>query len=376
VLLALSEIRRGKLRFGLLTGAVGLLVFLILFLQTLTGALLGFFTGALEHQSAQILVYGEDARRNPESSRVTVETVDAVAQVDGVATAAAFSENTLSVDAGGADLFDTTIFGYELDGPGEPTTLSQGRLPRADGEAVASAIDAGSGFGLGDVVTVVPGKQELTIVGLADDLRFSVQPTLFVSYETFERTVLATNPDAQAVLPSMVAVRVDAGVETAAVANEITDRVEGVDAVTREGAVSSLPGVSAVRSSFQVLLFLAGFVVLLVTGIFFSILTVQKTQALTLLRAVGASAGYLLRNLLLQVLLVTLGGIGVAAGLLALAASVSTPDFPIDADPGLILATGSATLVLALAASIASIRRVRRLDPAGATTRMAGGGLA
>jgi len=141
-------------------------------------------------------------------------------------------------------------------------------------------------------------------------------------------------------------------------------------------ALSVLPGVSAVRSSFQVLLFLAGFVVLLVTGIFFSILTVQKTQALTLLRAVGASAGYLLRNLLLQVLLVTLGGIGVAAGLLALAASVSTPDFPIDADPGLILATGSATLVLALAASIASIRRVRRLDPAGATTRMAGGGLA
>ena len=38
--LAWTEIKRAKLRFGLLTGAVALLVFLILFLQTLSGQLL------------------------------------------------------------------------------------------------------------------------------------------------------------------------------------------------------------------------------------------------------------------------------------------------------------------------------------------------
>ena len=42
--LALAEIRRAKLRFGLLIGAVALLVFLILFQQTLAAGLLGSFT--------------------------------------------------------------------------------------------------------------------------------------------------------------------------------------------------------------------------------------------------------------------------------------------------------------------------------------------
>ena len=69
--LALREIRRSKVRFSLLTVAIGLLVFLAFFMQTLLVNLLGFFTGALEHQSATVLVYGEDARRSLEGSSVT-----------------------------------------------------------------------------------------------------------------------------------------------------------------------------------------------------------------------------------------------------------------------------------------------------------------
>ncbi|MEZ5273015.1 MAG: hypothetical protein R2694_12040 [Ilumatobacteraceae bacterium] len=50
--LAWHEMRRSKLRFGLLTGAVGLLVFLILFQQALLGGLITQFIGAVRNQSA------------------------------------------------------------------------------------------------------------------------------------------------------------------------------------------------------------------------------------------------------------------------------------------------------------------------------------
>jgi hypothetical protein len=83
--LALREMRRAPWRFALLTGAVGLLVFLVLFVQALTGALIGQFTGALEHQSADVLVYSAQARKNLEGSLVATSTVDAVAAVSGVA---------------------------------------------------------------------------------------------------------------------------------------------------------------------------------------------------------------------------------------------------------------------------------------------------
>ena len=59
--LALAEIRRPKLRFGMLTGAVTLLVFLILFQQSLAGSLLGGFVGGLESNPSSVLVYTADA---------------------------------------------------------------------------------------------------------------------------------------------------------------------------------------------------------------------------------------------------------------------------------------------------------------------------
>ncbi|HET7235500.1 MAG TPA: FtsX-like permease family protein [Actinomycetota bacterium] len=373
--LALAEIRRAKLRFGLLTGAVALLVFLILFQQTLASTLLGFFTGAIENQSAEVLVFDEDARRNVEGSVISPGEMEAVAGVEGVRRAAPLGEGTFTVDAGG-ELRDAVLFGYSLGGPGAPTAVSEGRLPAADGEAVASSVDADDGFGIGDVVEVVPGRYRLRVVGLAEGSRFSVLPTLFVSYPTFEAASLTANPDAEAVLPSLIAVDAEPGVDAVGLAADITASVEGVEALDRATAVQSLPGVAAVNSSFGVVLLLAFVTVVLVTGFFFLILTVQKAQALTLLRAIGASGGYLVRNLAIQVTLVTIGGVGLAAVLLAIAAAASSRDFPIEAEPRLIVTTGLAVLVLALAASIGAIRRVSRIDPASATTRPAGGGLA
>jgi len=373
--LSLAELRRAKLRFGLLTGAVALLVFLILFQQTLASALLGSFIGGLEHQSATVLAYNADARRSIDASRVTLGTVSQVVAVDGVAEAGPIGEATFTVEAGG-ERRDTTVFGYTLNGPGEPTTLVQGRLPAADGEAVASSVDADKGYGIGRTVTVVPGDTPLRIVGLAKDAQFNVQPTLYVSFATYAAMTKAANPAARAVLPNVVGVEPSSGVEPAALAERITKDVAGVEALDVATAVSSQPGAGSIRQSFAIILVLAFIVVALVTGLFFLILTVQKQQSLTLLRAVGASTPYLVGSLAVQVVLVMAAGIVIASGLLAITTSGSGTGLEVSVSPRLILLTGSGVLILALTASLAAVRRVVRIEPAAATARMAGGGLA
>ncbi len=60
--LGLRDLQRAKLKFALLGGALALLVFLLLFVSTLSTTLLGFFTGAVKHNSAEVLVYNSDAR--------------------------------------------------------------------------------------------------------------------------------------------------------------------------------------------------------------------------------------------------------------------------------------------------------------------------
>ncbi len=366
--LALREMRRAKLRFGLLMGAVGLLVFLILFQQTLLSTLLSFFSGALEHQSAAVVVYSDEARQNLEGSVVTDEQVAATAQVPGVNRAEPLGESTFTLRTS-EDTLDAALFGYVLGGPGEPTRLVEGRLPRSDGEGVASDIDADRGFDIGDTVRVrgPDGDLPIRVVGLASESRFSVDPVLFVSYDTYGDAVRTKNPDAVAVTPSIVAVAPEDGVDPSRLAERINREVEGVDALSREDAVDSLPGVAGVQSSFNIVLTLAFVVVTLVVGIFFVILTVQKANALTLLRAIGADRWYLTRALLVQVLAVVIGGILVGALLLWLATLGSSDTFPITFDLSTVVSRGVAVTVLALVASLAAIRRVLRLDPAEAT---------
>ena len=261
--------------------------------------------------------------------------------------------------------------------PESPTTLSGGRLPERDGEAVASSSDAGAGYGIGQTVTVVPGDTPVTIVGLADDVQFNVQPTLFVSFATYERLVLATNPDAIAVLPNLVGVEPASGADPVALATTITEQVQGVEALDRATAVASLPGVSSIQQSFAIILGLAFVVVILLTGFFFLIITVQKMSSLTLLRAVGASSGFLVRNLIVQVLLVIGAALLVAVPLTIVSVNgAASAQFTATVEPSTVIATSVAILLLGVLAALGAMRRVARIDPAAATTRLVGGGLA
>jgi putative ABC transport system permease protein len=382
VLLGLREIRRAKVRFGLLIGAVGLLVFLIFFQQTLLTNLLGFFTGALENQSGQVVVYGSDARQNLAGSVVTPEQLAAVAQVPGAGATGPLGEGTFTTRAGNGKEVDGILFGYELGGPGEPTRVSSGRLPERDGEGVASAIDRDNGFDIGETIEIVPGAGgteplRIRIVGLADDSRFSVQPVVFVSFPTYEAARRVANPSAadQPVFASVALAQSEAGVDASELARRIERAVPGVDALDRAAAVAASPGVQPVRQSFSIILFLTFLVVTLVTGFFFLILTVQKQGALTLLRAIGAPRSFLVRALLVQVVIVILGGLVVGTALLTLASAGSSTTFPVEIDPRLIATSGIIVLGLALAASLVAVRRVVRVDPADAVAKPVLGGL-
>jgi putative ABC transport system permease protein len=370
VFLALSEMRRAKVRFGLLAGAVGLLVFLILFQQALSAGLVNQFIGALRNQSADVLVYSAQARKNLEGSIVLPAQAAAIAEVPGVDVAAPLGQGTFTVVAGGEER-DAVIFGYQLGGPGEPTTMVEGRLPEAPGEAVASSRNAADGFDLGDTVTVVPNtggtEVSFTVVGLAEEINYSVSPVLFTDFEGYQSARRAVNPDATDVLPSVMAVRVAEGADARAVADAISDTVDGTQALTRQQAVDGSPGVASVRQSFSVILLLFYLVVPLVTGLFFLIVTFQKAGALTLLRAIGAPTGTLVRALLIQVVTVVIGG-SVLAVALYWAAAQGGGSLGIGVEVGPIVVTTLIVLALALLTSLAAVRRVLRIDPIAATT--------
>lgn len=364
--LAFREMRRAPWRFALLTGAVGLLVFLILFVEALTGALISQFTGAIKHQSADVLVYSAQARKSLEGSVVPPATVATVAAVPGVASSGPFGEGTFSVRAANKSR-DAALIGYELGKPGAPTTLTQGRLPTAPFEVVASSRNRDEGFGLGERVQLVKGGRMLTVVGLASDINYSVLPTMFATFDTFASAHRDANPGTTDVWPSAVAVDVGSGSSARAIRDDINARVQGVEALTRDQAVRESPGVASVGQSLGAVVLLCFFVVAIVAGLFFLILTVQKASALTLLRAIGIRAGALARSLIVQVVFVVAGGIAMGGVLTVIALAASNSSLGATLTSQQLAETGAIVFGLAIVASLSAIRRVLRIEPIRAT---------
>jgi putative ABC transport system permease protein len=358
--------RRAAVRFGLLMASVGLLVFLILFQQTLQAGLITSFIGAIENQSAPVLVYSVDGRRNLQGSIITPPLEDAIRGAEGVGRSGRIGQGTFSVDTSDG-LTSAAVIGYEAEGLGSPSTLTEGRLPDADGEAVALDT-AGDGFGIGDTVTIEPGGLDITVVGLASKVGYQASPTLFTTYTTYEEAVLAGNPDATGALPAVIAVEPADGVSDAQVVANVNDADPDADALTRADAASKTPGIDQIEQSFQIIFLLYGLVIPLVTGLFFLIITLQKANALTLLRAIGAPGAALVRSLLVQVSIVLAVGIGIGILLYLPLSSARLGDIPLSFQTGPVIFWSVLLFGLGLLSSLFSARRVLRIDPIEATT--------
>lgn len=137
---------------------------------------------------------------------------------------------------------DVAVIGAGPGKPGQPRKLISGRPATAPGEGVASS--EGEHFAIGDTVTTAAGgSPPVTIVGLTAQSQFNVQPTLFVTFDTFTSLRKAANPDATMVWPSAVVVIPSSAASPKALAAAINDAVPQVIALARSDAVANVPGV-------------------------------------------------------------------------------------------------------------------------------------
>jgi putative ABC transport system permease protein len=365
--LAFKEMRRAKARFGLLMAAIGLLVFLILFQQTLQNGLLNAFVGAIRTQSAPVLVFSVDGRRNLQGSIITPDLEQQIRAVDGVGAAGKIGQRSLPATAGGS-LTQIAMVGYEDPEIGAPTELVDGRRPSAPDEVIASDVDRDDGFDIGETVTIEPGGVQLTVVGLAANAQLLASPTLYGSYDTYTDALRSFNPDVTTPLPSVIGLVPEPGVTPSELALRVNDASPDADALTKAEAADETPGVAQIRQSFQVIFLLYGLVVPFVTGLFFLILTLQKANALTLLRAIGAPARRLVSSLLVQVVVVILAGVAIGTLLYAPVANQRIGGIALQFELGAVLFWGALLLALGVASAIFSARRVLKIDPIEATT--------
>ena len=356
--LALRELRRRPSRF---TVATVVLTFLTLLLLLLGGLLDGLYlgsTGAIRAQQADVIVYSSNARDSFLRSRLDGEVRSVVEAVDGVSEVGGLGVLLLGGEVPGSDdIADVAVAGYETPPRGVPAVP-----PAGHGWADERLRDAG--VEVGDTVLVGPARTPITVDGFVSDTNYLLQGGLWVDLATWRNTQNANRPDAF-VPDDVVQVLVVSGSgDLAAAIDAATDGATST--LTRDEAVGALPGVKEQDATFSAIIYSTIVVVLAVVGLFFSLLTLERTALYGVLKAIGASTRRLFAGVVVQAVVVAVIAFVIGSAL-AMAAGAALPaNVPLQLTGGRFLFTFVALVIAAVLGSAISLRRVTRIDPASA----------
>jgi putative ABC transport system permease protein len=142
------------------------------------------------------------------------------------------------------------------------------------------------------------------------------------------------------------------------------DEAAGTTTMTLEESFGASPGYTAELTTVQMIQWFLYAISALVVGAFFTVVTIQRRQEIAVMRAMGASTGYLLRDSMAQsvILLLVATALGMGVGLL-LGASLSASAMPFTLDPSAVAVAGAFLVLLGLVGAAFGVLRVTRVDP-------------
>ncbi|MCT1910218.1 ABC transporter permease [Brachybacterium paraconglomeratum] len=348
---ALKDIVHAKGRFTLMIGVIALLTLLLVLLTGLTRGLAHQNISAIQDLPADAVVLtptlGDEISWS--DSQVSTDQASTWEAADGI-TAEPLSVGQMRIEAGEA-VTSLALFGIAPDGEAAqalPSAPAPGEalLP----EDVAADLDVTAGD------TVQVNGQDLTVAGIAPTSWYSHSPVGYVDVTTFKDLAHQAEDTAGSALLVHGAGPDDAVVEQAAWDS-------GTRAVSVDDSLAALPSYSSENGSLTLIQgFLYG-ISALVTIAFLSVWTIQRTRDIAVLRALGATARYVLRDTVGQAAILlavgaAVGGIVGGAGGAALATVA-----PFESSAVTVLLPVAGVLVIGLLGSVLATRRVTRVDP-------------
>lgn len=267
---------------------------------------------------------------------------------------------------------ELTLWGVRPGAFTEPRVTEGVQLGTAPDGVLVSRILADKGVRIGDRIVLDRVLTELTVVGITEEANIGHIPIVYAPLPKWQEATYGPPggmppgeafPDVVYDYVSVIALQLDDTLETDAIAaidEELgTKTLEKVD----ESYIASTGYLEEVRSvgMIQYSLILIAAVVI---GAFFAIWTIQRTQEIGLVKALGGSNGYLLRDSLGQALLLLGGGTAIGLGAaLWLGQFLMKTGRPFMYVPETVSAAVVALLVAGLVGGALSVRRITAVDP-------------
>lgn len=372
--LAVKEVWRNRGRFLLVGLVIALITLLVLFIAALGEGLGNGNREYISKLNAELIVYQAKSDFLISASRLSRNRLAAVRRVEGVLDAGMLgTANANLILPTDPEPLKVALLGVEPGRTGEPEVVTGQQLSTDLAQEVIIDKNTAlrSNLEVGDTLTirVTQGTQEelysLRVVGIAEGQQYSLQPSIFVPFYTWDRIrpkseaeVNSSNPVANVIL-----VKLTDPLQSETVRARLEAQVDNVEAATINETIQALPGYSAQQSTLNTQGGFTLFIGILVIGGFFQIQILQKVAQIGVLKAIGTSNPVVAMSSVIQIIVITVFGV-LIGGLLALLFSLTfPPTVPIVFNGTTSLIAIIALLLIGPLGGLVSIRYAVRIEP-------------
>ena len=361
--LALKELRRRPGRFVIATAVLTFIVLLLLMLGGLLDGLYLGSTGALRAQEGELIVYSADSRDQLLRSTISPETRAQIGAVPGVASTSGIGVALVGVTVPGeAELADGAVFGYQGDVRGVPS-------PPPPGEAYVDRRLEGFGVRIGQTLTLGRSGEQVVVKDWVEDTSYLLQGGIWVAPEVWRKVLVGNRPDLTLGPDAFQAVTVrtaaDASPATVATAIDAATN-DATSTLTIDDAILASPGVKQQNQTFSGIIYTTVLVAVLIVGLFFALITIERTALYGVFKAIGASSSQIVLGLFTQATVTAVLAFAIGAAITYGLAAIIPPGFPLAIETSRTIQTLVLIEVAALIGAAISIRRVIKIDPASA----------
>ncbi|HDF2057270.1 TPA: ABC transporter permease [Staphylococcus aureus] len=342
--LAWNEIRRNKLKFGLIIGVLTMISYLLFLLSGLANGLINMNKEGIDKWQADAIVLNKDANQTVQQSVFNKKDIENKYKKQ------ATLKQTGEIVSNGHQKDNVLMFGVEKSSFLVPS-LIEGHKATKDNEVLADETLKNKGFKIGDTLSLSQSDEKLHIVGFTESAKYNASPVIF----TNDATIAKINPRLTGDKINAVVVR-----DTNWKDKKLNQELE---AVSINDFIENLPGYKPQNLTLNFMISFLFVISATVIGIFLYVMTLQKTSLFGILKAQGFTNGYLANVVISQTLILAL--FGTAFGLLLTGVTGAfLPDaVPVKFDVLTLLVFAIVLMIVSVLGSLFSILTIRKIDP-------------
>ncbi|WP_040952655.1 ABC transporter permease [Gorillibacterium massiliense] len=370
--LAIKEVMHNKMRFLMIAIIFVLISWLVFILSGLGNGLSSLAASTVKQMKADYVIFEEGSQSSLSKSLLSEQLMAEAEKQPNVKAASPIGSTMATALKGESkkdeDKLDIAIIGITPGSFLEPAVVEGNGLESGKPNGVLANLSMkDEGFHLGDTFKLDGSTESLTIVGFVKGETYNHVASVFTPLEEWRKIAFAAPGSDNSIVQPINAIMLQ-GKEIHPV--DMNKSLPNTNTVTRATAVQGMPGYKEENGSILMMLAFLLTISAFVLGVFFYVLTMQKSNQFGVMKAIGAKNGFLAKAILSQVFVISVASIAIGALLTYGTAVVLPKGMPFILSTKLVVLYSILLVIIALVSSLVSVRTITKVDPLKALGRV------